>query len=119
MSTTHTTHRHGRHGTRVDTRTGAQRRDAALDLFAHSPSAADVVAALREHARRVWEDTMSPVSANDLQALYDTMAHAGSPNVLGSVLRRPHWRRVGYTQAAHPRKHARVIGLWVPASVPY
>jgi hypothetical protein len=115
---THTTHRHGRHGTAVDTRTGAERRDDTLDMFAYTPGRAEVVAALREHARRVWQDTQQPVSANDLQELYDTMNYGGSASIVGAVLRAPHWRLVGYTKATHPRKRARVLGLWVPAEVP-
>lgn len=51
------------------------------------------------------------VSINDIRA-YIEVPPGVHPSVLGAVFRTKQFKRVGYTEAAHPQAHARVVRVY-------
>lgn len=51
------------------------------------------------------------VSINDIRAIIEVPPGV-HPSVLGAVFRTKQFKRVGYTEAAHPQAHARVVRVY-------
>ena len=55
------------------------------------------------------------VSINDIRQFIEVPPGV-HPSVLGAVFRTKQFERVGFTEAAHPQAHARVVRVYSPAT---
>jgi hypothetical protein len=92
----------------ADLTSGRDMRDRQLDIFEQRDHQflercrALAVLICKQHGQ---------VSINDIRAIIDVPPGV-HPSVLGAVFRTKQFVRVGYTEAAHPQAHARVVRVY-------
>ena len=92
----------------ADLTSGRDMRERQLDIFEQRDHQflercrALAVLICRQHGQ---------VSINDIRAIIDVPPGV-HPSVLGAVFRTKQFVRVGYTEAAHPQAHARVVRVY-------
>ena len=87
---------------------GRDMRDRQLDIFEETEHE------FLERCRVVAVFTCmrkGQVSINDIRELIEVPPGL-HPSVLGAVFRTKQFKRVGYTEAAHPQAHARVVRVY-------
>lgn len=69
----------------------------------------------REKAREIYDRTKEPVSVVMIRAECPPPENV-DPRVFGAVLRKPHWKLVGYASSCRVACHGRAVGLFIPVS---
>jgi hypothetical protein len=87
---------------------GRDMRDRQLDIFEHRDH--HFLERCRALAVLICKQ-QGEVCINDIRAYIDVPPGV-HPSVLGAVFRTKQFKRIGYTEAAHPQAHARVVRVY-------